>query len=65
MIFIFSAESAPEGEREERGGSWRRTKTQGSVGRGQGGRGWLLVVVGRASKAVVQTSGTMEATLVF
>lgn len=36
MIFIFSAESAlppPSGvEREERGGSWRRTK--GGVGRG-------------------------------
>lgn len=28
---------------------------------GECGRGWLLVVVGRASKAVVQTSGTMEA----
>jgi len=66
MIFIFSTESAPGKEREEaaagegRRGEWRRVQ-----GEGECGRGWLLVVVGRASKAVVQTSGTMEATLVF
>lgn len=72
MIFIFSAESVPplppwgEGERRE---GWQLTKdedTEGGVSReGECGRGWRLVVVGRASKAVVQTSGTMEATLVF
>lgn len=49
MIFIFSVESASEGEREERGGSWRRTKTQGSVGRERvwqrlaAGGGWQSV----------------------
>lgn len=69
MIFIFSPESAPRrggggGQGGERGGSWnegRRHKEEGAGREGECGRGWLLVVVGRASKAVVQTSGTMEA----
>lgn len=72
MIFIFSTESAPRGKGRGRGRrlakdedrkGWRRVVQ----GEGERGRGWLLlvlvVVVGRASKAVVQTSGTMEATL--
>lgn len=72
MIFIFSAESAPG---VEGGGRARRGKAAGEGRRYRGGCrerasvaevGSLLVVVaGRASKAVVQTSGTMEATLVF
>lgn len=49
MIFIFSVESAPEGEREERGGSWRRTKTQGSVGRE---RVWQRLAVGGGWQSV-------------
>lgn len=65
MIFIFSTESAPEGEGEEAAGEGRRRKGIAKGAEGECGRGWLLVVVGRASKAVVQTSGTMEATLVF
>lgn len=51
------------------GGEGRQLTKDEDTGRcrereGECGRGWL-VVVGRASKAVVQTSGTMEATLVF
>lgn len=62
MIFIFLAESPPRAEGWGEGG-WLEDEENGG---GSGGRdGQRLAVVGRASKPVVQTSGPMEATLVF
>lgn len=54
-------EGGQGGERGGSGNEGRRHKEEGAGREGECGRGWLLVVVGRASKAVVQTSGTMEA----
>lgn len=60
-IHILGRESA-KSRRLGRGG-WLEDEENGG---GSGGRdGQRLAVVGRASKPVVQTSGPMEATLVF